>query len=152
MAMANVENMTAVNYHGITVYHTYKDDYIDQPIREFTFTLDSYGSELSDDAFDVRDLEGYDPQQSTAANLVQMIDAGLFGESNLIEREAKNQDDTYDAADTSESTCPVCGAKLTEYGSLEVHDTQIEYPFTCENCGVSGSEWGSIVFDGYSVP
>ena len=151
MAMANVENMPAVIYHGITVYHTYKDDCIDQPVREYWFTLDPYGSELSEDTFDIRELRGYDSQKSVAANLVHMIDAGLFGETNLIERKANNQDDTYAAADTSENTCPVCGAELTEYGSFEVHDAQIEYPFTCENCGVRGSEWGSIVFDGYSV-
>lgn len=152
MAIANVENMPAVVYHGITVYHTYKHDIIDQPPREYWFTLNPYGADGSDDAFDIRDQTCYDPEKSTAANLVQMIDAGVFGESNRIEREATHTDDTYDADETQPSRCPICGTELTEYSSFEVHDNQIEYPFTCTNCGVSGSEWGEIVFDGYTVP
>ena len=152
MAIANVENMPAVVYHGITVYHTYKHDIIDQPPREYRFTLDPYGADGSDDAFDIRDQTSYDPKKSVAANLVQMIDAGIFGETNIAQRESINADDIYAAEDTQAGTCPVCFAELTEYGSHEVHDNQVAYPFTCENCGVSGSEWGEIVFDGYTIP
>lgn len=152
MPIANVESMPAVVFHGITVYQTYKDDLIDQPPREFWFTLDPYGADGSDDTFDVRDLEGYTPLQSVVANLVKMIDAGLFGETNLVQREAMHTDDIYTAEESQVGKCPVCMAELTEYGSFEVHDTQIEYPFTCKNCGVSGSEWGDIVFDGFTVP
>lgn len=151
MAIAYVENIPAVNYHGIIIYHIHKNDLIEQPVREYWFTLDPYGAEGSEDAFDIRDMAGFDPQKTFAANLVQMIDTGIFGETNLIEREAMHTDDSYAAEDTQEGECPVCGAELTEYGSFEVHDNQVEYPFTCENCGVAGSEWGDIVFDGFTV-
>lgn len=152
MAIAYVESMPVVIYHGITIYHIYKDDLIDQTPREFWFALNPYGAEGSEDAFDIRDMAGFDRTKTPAANLVHMIDAGLFGETNLIEREALHTDDTYAAEETQTGKCPVCGVELTEYGSFEVQDHQVEYSFTCINCGVSGSEWGDIVFDGFTVP
>lgn len=152
MAITNVENGIMVSYHGITIYHTYKDDLIDMPPRECCFTLEPFGSELDEDAFDIRDLSGYDTQKPYAANLVAMIDAGIFGETDLLEREGSSEDTTYAAEDTRPGICPVCGTHLTEYGCFEVLDNQVKYPFTCQNCGVSGAEWGDIVFDGYTVP
>lgn len=151
MAIAYVENAVAVYYHGITVYHIHKDDLKEQPTRECWFTLDTFGLENSESSFDIRDLAGYDASQTAAANLVQMIDASIFGDTNLMEREGSDQDDTYSTENTHPEQCPVCGAKIEEYGCLEVHDDQVEYPFTCQNCGVSGSKWSKLEFDGFTI-
>ena len=154
MAMENVENMPAVVYHGITVYHTYKDDFMDQPIREFTFTLDPYGSELSEDAFDIRDQAGYDPKKSTAANLLQMIDADVFGETNVLKRAGLDLHDIYGTNSTKSGLCPACRTKITEYGEpvIDYKHHEIQFSFICKNCGVSGWELAEMVFDGFAVP
>lgn len=143
MAIAYVENGVAASYHGIKIYHVYKDDLIEGPPREVWFTRNPYGLEDSEDTFDIRELQGYDRQLSAAANLVQMIEAGLFGETG--------SDASYPAEETADGVCPVCGIKIENYGCLEVHDDQIKYPFTCKNCGTSGAEWGKIVFDGFTL-
>jgi len=41
-------------YRGVQIFHTYKDDDIEQGPREYWFVTDEYGNE--DAAFDVRDL------------------------------------------------------------------------------------------------
>ena len=147
MAIANVENGIMVTYRGVEVYHVYKNDWADQPPREYWYTLDSYGSEDGDDSFDIRDMEVYDSKLSRAENLVHMIDKGLIGTPGSLYSE-----ETIAGEDSSAGTCPVCGAAIENYGALEIRDNSIGYPFTCKNCGVSGSEWGKIVFDGYTVP
>lgn len=152
MAIAYVKNGVAVSYHGITVYHVYKDDLIAMPPRDVWFTLDPFGSEVSEETFDIRELQGYDHQLSAAANLVQMIDSGLFGDTDLPEREGTGEDTYYPTEETRDGVCPICNAEIVDYGCLEVIDDQIKYPFTCKNCGVSGTEWGKIEFDGFTVP
>lgn len=152
MAIAYVENGVAVSYHGVTVYHVYKDDLIAMPPRDALFTLDPFGSEMSEETFDIRELQGYDHQLSAAANLVQMIDSGLFGDTDLPEREGTGEDTYYPVEEARDGECPVCNAKIEDYGCLEVIDDQIKYPFTCKNCGVSGAEWGRIEFDGFTIP
>lgn len=146
MAIASVENGVMVSYRGVTIYHVYKNDWADQPPREYWFTLDPFGSEDDEEAFDIREQQGYNRDFSTAENLVRMIDAGNFGPHTCQRGEM-----VYSGDETKSEVCPVCGAAITEYGSLEIHDESIEYPFTCKNCGVSGSEWGKVVFDGYIV-
>jgi len=40
--------------------------------------------------------------------------------------------------------CPVCGSAKLNYYAMEVHDDQLEYAFTCINCGQQGSEWFTL--------
>lgn len=152
MAIANVENGVAISYHGITIYHTYKNDYIDNGAREYWFTLNPLGSDDSEESFDVRELQGYDHEITASANLVRMIDNGLFGESNMIEHESTIEEDAYPPELSTPGHCPVCRAEIKDYGTLEALDNQVEYPFTCSNCGIHGTEWSALVFDGFTIP
>lgn len=45
-----------LKHKGVTVYHTYKDDEIDQSQRWYHFVTDESDGEDGDSAFDVRDL------------------------------------------------------------------------------------------------
>lgn len=139
MAIAYVENSVMVSYHGITVYHIHKDDQAEQSVREYWYTLDAYGGEDSEDTFDIRDLQGYDECMTHAKNLVHMINDGVFGSANLIDHESTDKNDLYLTEKSKDGTCPVCGTKIEDYSCLEVNDDQGKYPFTCRNCGVSGS-------------
>ena len=47
--------------------------------------------------------------------------------------------------------CPVCGNALSEYGTCEIEEWSVEYPWTCEKCGHMGFEYGNIEFDGHKV-
>ena len=47
-----VENKIAVNYHGVVVYHTHKDNNIDNSVNDYIFSLDPYGNEYSVDEGD----------------------------------------------------------------------------------------------------
>lgn len=87
-----VENKIAVNYHGVVVYHTHKDNNIDNSVNDYIFSLDPYGNEYSVDegdgeVFDIRNLAGYDDACTPEANLLRAIDSGLLGETNIHERE-----------------------------------------------------------------
>lgn len=151
MAMINVENEVAINYHGIVIYHVYKNDYMEDGARTFWFSLDPYGSDCAEESFDVRDASGYNDELSIEANLVRMIDEGAFGETNIMEREGTGKDDYYPESESKVGICPVCSAMIKEYGEIELRDKSIGYPYSCPNCGVSGIEWHSLVFDGFTV-
>jgi predicted nucleic-acid-binding Zn-ribbon protein len=45
--------------------------------------------------------------------------------------------------------CPKCGGENLNYSASKLYDTQIEYPFICEDCGFIGSEWYSLEFGGF---
>lgn len=75
-----------LEHNGVTVYHTYKDDDIEQGPRTYWFVTGKHEGE--DEAFDVRDLEtpsrdrlyGHTESLSEAirAILREAIDAGLI--------------------------------------------------------------------------
>lgn len=47
--------------------------------------------------------------------------------------------------------CPVCGSENLNYEGLEPEEEMIVYPWTCENCGATGSEWYELQFAGHNV-
>lgn len=47
--------------------------------------------------------------------------------------------------------CPFCDEFTLEYGSLDILDDMIYYPWTCTKCGHKGEEWYSIEFAGHNV-
>lgn len=148
MALTNVENAVAIRYQGITIYHVHKNDKFEMGVLEYYFTLNAYGLEKSEDCFDVRELVGYSCQESFAWNLVQMIKAGIFGDISEDKNELPN---ALDHNHTKFGFCPVCNTEISDYEISRVMDEAVACPFTCENCGVSGSEWSKTIFDGYTV-
>ena len=48
-------------------------------------------------------------------------------------------------------TCPVCGAEDLDYGVLEIQDESVGYPWECNGCGATGTEWYALEFDGHIV-
>ena len=54
-----VEPEVFLEHNGVTVYHTYKDDDIDQGANWYWFTLQELGSEC-EGAFDIRDVDPLD--------------------------------------------------------------------------------------------
>lgn len=71
----HTEAELAVEYKGVCVYRTYKDDDIEQPWREYWFVLDP--DEGEDDAFDIRTWDGYDYAFDPVVNLCRAVDAGV---------------------------------------------------------------------------
>ena len=51
-------------HNGVGVYHTYKNDEIENGANTYWFVTDPYAT--IDDAFDVRDLPGYDAPVGSA--------------------------------------------------------------------------------------
>lgn len=42
--------------------------------------------------------------------------------------------------------CPCCGGNDLDYGVAEFTDDCIYYPWTCEDCGATGTEFYSLNF------
>lgn len=57
----------------------------------------------------------------------------------------------YKQNESEDGHCPKCGSDELEYGTSEIVDTYVEYPWECKSCGSTGKEYGSIVFDGHYV-
>lgn len=57
----------------------------------------------------------------------------------------------YKQNESEEGHCPKCGSEELKYGTSGIVDTYVEYPWECKNCGSTGKEYGSIVFDGHYV-
>lgn len=48
--------------------------------------------------------------------------------------------------------CPVCGIEDLNYGTLEVDDIGVIYPWNCNECGAVGEETYELDFTGhYSI-
>lgn len=45
---------------------------------------------------------------------------------------------------SDEGVCPMCGSFKLNYGSAELHDNQVCYPYLCGSCGREGKEWYSM--------
>ena len=155
MAYRFVENDVMINnYHGISIYHLAKDDLEDAGWLSCWYTTDQYGAEEEKGSFDIREMPGYDPTLSNEMNLTRMIDAGLFGETDIMDREG-GLFDVYAASDKGikEGCCPICGHNFNEddYGDPEVMNDQVFWRITCPVCGASGRERGVIRFDSYEM-
>lgn len=140
-----IANAAMVSHRGITIYHVYRNNFNDGGWRDYWFSTNEYGCEDDDDAFDIRDKAGYNSELSPAANLVNMIENSVFGPV------PEDYDHYINEDDSTAGRCPVCGSSDLDYGSLEVMDECIRYPFTCKLCGVSGNEYASLSFNGFSV-
>lgn len=64
----------ALEHKGVTVYHTYKNDDVNQPRRDYGFSVEEDSHE--DEAFDVRDFKAYINGLDPIENLKLAIDAG----------------------------------------------------------------------------
>lgn len=63
-------------YKGITIYHVYKNDFIQEGRRQYWYTTDLSGSEDDDYAFDVRFLSTYSDHLSHREIIMRAIDLG----------------------------------------------------------------------------
>ena len=82
------------------------------------------------------------------------IEICLTKTGNLVQKdyaEVQKLQLEYSADESQPETCPVCGGQSLDYGSFEVHDGCIEYPWVCEDCQTSGVEHGMIQFDGHEL-
>jgi hypothetical protein len=46
--------------------------------------------------------------------------------------------------------CPKCHTTIEDYGTQELLDMQVYYPFTCKKCGFTGREWYDLTFTGFT--
>jgi len=46
--------------------------------------------------------------------------------------------------------CPKCGEEIEDYGTQELLDMTVYYPFTCKKCGFEGREWYDLTFTGFT--
>lgn len=156
-----VENKIAVEYHGITVYHTHeKDDYYNPP-NKYVFSLDPFGAESDVDngtVFDVRKLQCYKSSLNTYQNLLLAIDEGLLGETNITQREAGISEYVSVDGDADEDHCPVCNAYLPRKGNdvwgnngLIDDGTSYEFNCRCPQCGASFKQIFRLEFDGCDI-
>lgn len=151
------ENPPAINnYHGVSIFHTYKNDSVDSGVREYWFTTDPFGSEVGEDAFDVREIAGYDPTLPVAKNLTRMIDAGVFIQNeDIICTSGETEQGAAGNDGDQPDICPVCGCSLIETDSFTGEAKNLDdsrgYKFCCSNCGASGWEWHLLKFDGYEI-
>ncbi len=45
-----------------------------------------------------------------------------------------------------EGACGCCGSLNLEFGTIEIVDDSIYYPFTCLDCGADGKEWYDLKY------
>lgn len=57
----------------------------------------------------------------------------------------------YTNDESREGHCLRCGNELHDYGTFEVSDDCVEYPWKCSGCGSTGREHGIVYFDGHYV-
>jgi hypothetical protein len=59
--------------------------------------------------------------------------------------------DNYKGNEIQRSICPCCGNNSLSYGVAEFEDDNLSYPWTCDECNSTGSEWYSLEFSGHNV-
>jgi hypothetical protein len=57
----------------------------------------------------------------------------------------------YNGKKVEVGTCPCCGAIDLSYGSMEVEPEMVYYPWSCDNCHATGSEWYNLEFTGHNI-
>lgn len=78
----NVPAEPVIIYKGITIYHTYKDNYEDG-ILTYWFTTDTEDDYYSDDAFDIRELSEYRHELTVSTILANAIDNETITKNGL---------------------------------------------------------------------
>jgi hypothetical protein len=73
MPSGYIEPDVFLEHNGVTVYHTYKDDWYENGPLTYWFTLDESG-----DDFDIRDLDNYADAPTDEDVIKDAIDAGYF--------------------------------------------------------------------------
>lgn len=132
-----------LSHRGIKVYHTYKDDDMEQGSRTYWFTLDPLEGEGTggEALFDVRDLPGFVDAASyfemleTAKQVIRTaIDAGYFDALDLGEFEGRHPKDRLpegqdDAEHQDKETTVVldCGMYLVRMSSDVFGTEHFEY-------------------------
>lgn len=143
MPFVFVENEPIIkSYHGVSIYRLCKDDQMGAGYRTYWFTTDPMGYEDDENSFDIREIEGYDPDLTIEQNLVNMIDAGRFEKTEEVR-------DCLYWNEMEPDTCPVCGASLTPECFTDetcTEDGGKRVQFKCANCGVTGHETYRLTF------
>ena len=57
----------------------------------------------------------------------------------------------YNGKKVEVGTCPCCGAIDLSYGSMEVEPEMVYYPWSCDDCHATGSEWYNLEFTGHNI-
>lgn len=156
-----VENKVAVQYHGVTVYHTHKEDDFFNSTNDYIFSIDPYGSEDDvgeEGVFDIRQLKTYDETANVYQNLLRAIDEELLGETNTVQRESGVMEYVSADENADEHCCPVCGAYLSSsnedvWGDSGLTDdgSSYEYECQCPQCKATFNQVYHLVFDGYDI-
>lgn len=155
-----VENKIAVRYHGVTVYHTHKeDDFFNSP-NKYLFSTNPFGSEKDGETFDIRKLGTYDSKMSTEQNLLRAIDAELLGETNTKMREGGMIESVNIDQGADECRCPVCQTVLLSSdgeesvwrsSGLTDDGTHYEYECQCPQCKATFKQVYRLEFEGYDI-
>ena len=45
-----------------------------------------------------------------------------------------------------EGKCPTCGSELLNYEGTVLDGNQMGYNFSCNDCGISGIEWYTLIY------
>jgi len=53
------------------------------------------------------------------------------------------------AISNEEGKCPVCDSDSLDFDSAEIDDKCVNYPWTCEGCGATGTESYDMEFNGH---
>jgi hypothetical protein len=57
----------------------------------------------------------------------------------------------YNGKKVEVGTCPCCGSNDLSYGSMDIHEGSISYPWDCLDCDATGSEWYNLEFTGHNI-
>ena len=57
----------------------------------------------------------------------------------------------YNGKKVEVGTCPCCGSNDLSYGSMDIHEGPISYPWDCLDCDATGSEWYNLEFTGHNI-
>ena len=62
-----------------------------------------------------------------------------------------NNGEEYNGKKVEVGTCPRCGSNDLSYGSMDIHEGSISYPWDCLDCDATGSEWYNLEFTGHNI-
>jgi hypothetical protein len=62
-----------------------------------------------------------------------------------------SNDEEYNGKKVEVGTCPCCGSNDLSYGSMDIHEGSISYPWDCLDCDATGSEWYNLEFTGHNI-
>jgi hypothetical protein len=57
----------------------------------------------------------------------------------------------YNGVQIESNVCPCCGSSDLSYGSMDIHEGSISYPWDCLDCDATGSEWYNLEFTGHNI-